>query len=69
MKPLMHPERPVDGGTFHTLEVKVPERSIFAAEEPAACEWYFRGRRVEDQRLPALPALHPCSGERYKLTW
>jgi N-methylhydantoinase B len=40
-KLLIHPERPVDGGTFKTLEVKVPPRTIFAAEEPAACQWYF----------------------------
>ena len=40
-KLLINPERPVDGGTFKTLEVKAPEGSIFAAREPAACQWYF----------------------------
>jgi N-methylhydantoinase B len=40
-KLLIHPERPVDGGTFHTLDVKAPPGSMFAAEEPAACQWYF----------------------------
>jgi N-methylhydantoinase B len=40
-KLLINPERPVDGGTFHTLEVKAPPRSIFDAREPAACQWYF----------------------------
>ncbi len=40
-KLLISPERPVDGGTFHTLDVKAPERSIFDAHEPAACQWYF----------------------------
>jgi N-methylhydantoinase B len=40
-KLLIHPERPVDGGTFKTLDVKAPPRSIFAAEEPSACQWYF----------------------------
>jgi len=40
-KLLINPERPVDGGTFHTLEVKAPPRSIFDAQEPAACQWYF----------------------------
>jgi N-methylhydantoinase B len=40
-KLLIHPERPVDGGTFKTLEVKAPPRTIFSAEEPAACQWYF----------------------------
>jgi N-methylhydantoinase B len=40
-KLLINPERPVDGGTFKTLEVKAPEGSIFAATEPAACQWYF----------------------------
>lgn len=40
-KLLIHPERPVDGGTFKTLEVTAPEGSIFDAQEPAACQWYF----------------------------
>ena len=40
-KLLINPKRPVDGGTFKTLEVKAPEGSIFKAEEPAACQWYF----------------------------
>jgi N-methylhydantoinase B len=40
-KLLIHPERPVDGGTFKTLDVEAPKGSMFAAEEPAACQWYF----------------------------
>jgi N-methylhydantoinase B len=40
-KLLINPQRPVDGGTFKTLEVKAPEGSIFRAQEPAACQWYF----------------------------
>jgi N-methylhydantoinase B len=40
-KLLINPERPVDGGTFKTLTVEAPEGSIFRAEEPAACQWYF----------------------------
>ena len=40
-KLLIHPERPVDGGTFKTLDVKATQGSIFAAQEPAACQWYF----------------------------
>lgn len=40
-KLLINPERPVDGGTFKTLTVRAPEGSIFAAQEPAACQWYF----------------------------
>ena len=40
-KLLINPHRPVDGGTFKTLEVKAPEGSIFVAQEPAACQWYF----------------------------
>jgi len=40
-KLLINPERPVDGGTFKTLEVKAPDGSIFVAQEPAACQWYF----------------------------
>lgn len=40
-KLLINPERSVDGGTFKTLEVKAPVGSIFYAQEPAACSWYF----------------------------
>lgn len=40
-KLLINPERTVDGGTFKNLDVKAPEGSIFYAQEPAACSWYF----------------------------
>jgi len=40
-KLLINPERPVDGGTFKTLDVRAPASSIFDAQEPAACQWYF----------------------------
>ena len=40
-KLLINPKRPVDGGTFKTLDVAAPKGSIFKAEEPAACQWYF----------------------------
>lgn len=40
-KLLINPTRPVDGGTFHTLKVTAPPNSIFNAQEPAACAWYF----------------------------
>lgn len=40
-KYLIHPENPVNGGCFKTLTVKAPAGSIFRAEEPAACQWYF----------------------------
>lgn len=40
-KLLIRPDKPVDGGTFSTLEIVAPERTIFKAAEPAACQWYF----------------------------
>lgn len=40
-KLLVNPKRPVDGGTFKTLSIKAPEGSMFHAQEPAACQWYF----------------------------
>lgn len=30
-----------NGGSFRALDVKAPKKSIFSAEEPAACGWYF----------------------------
>jgi N-methylhydantoinase B len=40
-KLLVNPNRPVDGGTFKTLDILAPEGSVFRAQEPAACQWYF----------------------------
>lgn len=40
-KLLINPRRPVDGGTFTSLDVIAPKNSIFNAQEPAACSWYF----------------------------
>jgi N-methylhydantoinase B len=60
-KLLINPDRPVDGGTFKTLDVKAPEGSIFDAQEPAACQWYFSSLGllidlVVTALAPALPA-------------
>jgi len=30
-----------NGGSFKALDVKAPPKTIFSAEEPAACGWYF----------------------------
>ena len=59
-KLLINPDRPVDGGTFKTLQVKAPEGSIFDAKEPAACQWYFSSLGllidlVVTALAPALP--------------
>lgn len=40
-KMLVLPEAPVTGGSFRDLSIKAPPHSIFCAEEPAACSWYF----------------------------
>ncbi len=40
-KLLINPDRPVDGGTFPTLTVTAPKSSMFYAQEPVACQWYF----------------------------
>lgn len=40
-KMLVMPEAPVTGGSFRGLKLVIPEKSIFAAEEPAAFSWYF----------------------------
>ncbi len=61
-KMLIHPERPVDGGTFRTLTVRAPEGSLFAAREPAPCQWYFTPQGLLIDLIvkalsPALPDL------------
>ena len=40
-KTLVNPQMPVNGGSFRALSVTAPPKSIFAAEEPAAMQWYF----------------------------
>lgn len=40
-KLLINPDRPVDGGTFPTFTVTAPKGSVFYAQEPVACQWYF----------------------------
>jgi len=42
-KTMINPERAITGGSFSTMEVKIPDRCVFNAREPAACEWYFTG--------------------------
>lgn len=40
-KDLISPDSPVTGGNFKNLEVIAPKGTIFHAEEPAPCGWYF----------------------------
>jgi N-methylhydantoinase B len=40
-KSLVLPHRGMDGGSFATLEVTVPPRTILSAEDPAACQYYY----------------------------
>ena len=40
-KMLLNPNIPVTAGTFRPLAVRVPSGSIFDAQEPAACQYYF----------------------------
>jgi N-methylhydantoinase B len=42
-KTMINPERAITGGSFSTMEVRIPEECVFNAKEPAACEWYFTG--------------------------
>lgn len=40
-KTLVLPDRGMDGGSFSTLDVHVPPRTILSAEDPAACQYYY----------------------------
>jgi N-methylhydantoinase B len=40
-KELVNSEQPVTGGNFENLTVKVPDVSIFNAQEPSPCQWYY----------------------------
>ena len=74
-KMLIHPERPVDGGTFKTFSVTAPDGSLFKAQEPAPCQWYFtpQGLLIDlviKALAPALP--EQVAGAHYgdsMVTW
>jgi N-methylhydantoinase B len=38
---LINSDRPVTGGNFQNLTVRVPTVSIFNAQEPSPCQWYY----------------------------
>lgn len=40
-KTQINPHLAITGGSFPTLEVKIPDHCLLNAKEPAACEWYF----------------------------
>jgi N-methylhydantoinase B len=40
-KMIVAPDAPVTGGSFRHIDIKAPRNTIFTAEEPAACAWYF----------------------------
>lgn len=40
-KTMINPDRAITGGSFSTMEVRIPEDCIYNAKEPAACQWYF----------------------------
>ena len=61
-KALINTHMPVTGGTFATLEVRVPDDCIFNAKEPAACEWYFSALGLLADLI--VTALAPAIGER-----
>jgi N-methylhydantoinase B len=42
-KTMINPERAITGGSFSTMEIRLPHDCLFNAREPAACEWYFTG--------------------------
>jgi N-methylhydantoinase B len=42
-KTMINPDRAITGGSFSTMEVRIPDNCLLNAREPAACEWYFTG--------------------------
>jgi N-methylhydantoinase B len=40
-KSLVLPDRGMDGGSFATLDVTIPPRTILSAEDPVACQYYY----------------------------
>ncbi len=59
-KELVNSDKPVTGGNFRNLTVRVPEVSIFNAQEPAPCQWYYTPLGllidlIQQALAPALP--------------
>ncbi|GKY87709.1 hydantoinase B/oxoprolinase family protein [Sinisalibacter aestuarii] len=42
-KTMISPERAITGGSFSTMQVRIPDDCMFNAREPYACAWYFTG--------------------------
>ncbi len=40
-KTQINPHLAITGGSFPTLEIRIPDDCLLNAKEPAACEWYF----------------------------
>jgi len=59
---LVQPHAPPNGGSFKLLHVSVPPRSVFAAEEPAACLYYYPHLGLMIDLM--LRALAPAIPER-----
>ena len=51
-----------NGGSFRPLEVRAPEGTIFSAQEPAACGWYFSSLGLLIDLL--IKALSPVMPDR-----
>lgn len=59
-KAMVSPDRAITGGSFPTLEVRIPQECIFNAKEPSACEWYFTGLGLlADLMITALGKAMP----------
>lgn len=61
-KDLINSNAPVTGGNFRTMKVVVPPATIFHAEEPAACGWYFSALGLLIDLV--VKALSPAIKER-----
>jgi N-methylhydantoinase B len=61
-KDLINSEAPVTGGNFRTMNVMVPQGTIFYAQEPAACGWYFSALGLLIDLV--VKALSPAMVER-----
>lgn len=56
---LINPDVPTTGGTFRPLRLVIPKGSVFAAEEPAACQYYYPhlGLMIDLIILALAPAM------------
>jgi N-methylhydantoinase B len=61
-KTMINPDRAITGGSFETMTVVIPDKCMFNAQEPSACEWYFTGLGFWGRQFAPLQGVNAIQG-------